>query len=93
MHIDKKIFFICVFFFFYLIIFLLKYQKKQICHHNQYDMLEQFDDVIIAEYDILQDKLTFLPQSQRMLLLDQLSYCHFLKIIKRQILCSPMIGG
>lgn len=89
MHIDKKIFFICVFFFFYLIIFLLKYQKKQICHHNQYDMLEQFDDVIIAEYDILQDKLTFLPQSQRMLLLDQLSYCHFSQNYKETNIVLP----
>lgn len=69
--------------------FLLKYQKKQICHHNQYDMLEQFDDVIIAEYDILQDKLTFLPQSQRMLLLDQLSYCHFSQNYKETNIVLP----
>lgn len=89
MHIDKKIFLICIFFFFYLIIFLLKYQKKHIHSHNQYDVLEQFDDVAIAEYDIFKDKLIFSPQSQKMLLLDQLTYYHISQNYKETHIVLP----
>lgn len=74
MRIDKKTSFICIFFFFYLIIILVKYQKKHICHQKYYEMLEEFQDVVIAEYDILKDRLTFSSQAKKMLLLDRLVY-------------------